>query len=552
MGELTVTYTGSISLTPFASKRVFQRDVSSGDPAGAWGSAYGRGWATIDLTVSPTVGFQVLEYRVRYASLPADDPLLDWTACSGAQPAGQIAISAILPAAAAWFLIDVRADGDDSSVETTNPIGVGEIIAASGQSLATDFWTNSNTGDTNTLAACGVAPTAYGVCFASWDGAAPPASDAAWSVPADASVYKSTFCAEFLRLAVLGAGVVCALIGYAWSGEPIASWRADGSGPKDAWTPLKTTLDNAVGEGGKIGTFIWMHGHNDARIPQAGVDGDELTADKYLAALSTLMQTLSARYNGRTFRRITSSVPAIGANWIVTSPKFVPYYVEQVRLAHLRWGAGDSLTVGHVDGLDLSLWSDQTHPSQAGNVCFARHFYRAFMATLDAAAYGAGDSGPYLNGAAARLAGDNRIYLNVVQLGGTAMTCAGGTNGAATQFQVFKSGSTAASSQFAVQGADLSNSGMIVLTLASTPPDSQALDVWYRLPPDSAAALLSVNQIYDNNLSGYPVDNLTVGRQLSMRPTSVSVPSPQRSRPLLVAPGVLLNTGEMTAVLTSS
>jgi hypothetical protein len=301
---------------------------------------------------------------------------------------------------------------------------------------------------------------------------------------------------------------------------------------------LTATLDVAVGQGGKIGSFIWAHGHNDARYAQAGVDGDELSSSQYSSALSRFLMALTARYNGSAFFRVLSSVPAIGANWVTVVPKFSPPYIEQIRAAQLQYLRSDPLVLSHVDGLDVPLWSDQTHPSQLGNIVYARHFFRSLMRGLGTGAYGSGDSGPVLSGTAGRPLGGSQVTLALTQSGETRLVCAGGAAGAATQFQVFKSGSTASADQFAVSAADLSRSNFITLTLTSAPSDAQALDIWYRLPPDSSAALLPSNQIYDDNIAESGIDGLTVGRQLAMVPTPITVPAPIWHRPVLVRPGI--------------
>lgn len=273
-----MSYSGNITLTQPAANRVFQRNVRTGNPAGAWIAAYNLGWGAVPLAIAPTLAVAPLEYQVRDAAQPASTPLLGWTSYAANLPSGAATITLTLPARAGWYLVDLRANGDPASVVTTNPIGVGEVIAATGQSLATDFWSTYETGDPGTLAANGVTPSPYGVCLANWEiGTAPP-TGTAWTAPADGGAYKSTFAAEFLRLAVLGSGVNCALIGYAYGGEPISSWAPSGGSPKPVWTYLTTTLDNALGIGRSFGTFIWSQGHNDARLPTSGVDGDLLSA----------------------------------------------------------------------------------------------------------------------------------------------------------------------------------------------------------------------------------------------------------------------------------
>ena len=533
-----MVYSGTLNLQSPATNRVFQRDVRTGNPAGNWTVSYGKGWGTVSLGLAPSSAAAPIEYRVRDASSTAGHPLLDWTSYVANLPSGPTTLSLQVPARVGWSIIDVRANGDNSSIATTNPFGVGEVVAASGQSLATDFWTTLATGDPATLTTCAVAPSPYGTCLAAWDGGSVPLAQSTWAVPGDQTSYSSTFCGELLRLIISVCGVNCGLVGYAWSGEPIASWAPDGSGPKNVWALLTATLDAAVGQGGKIGCFIWAHGHNDARIPQAGVDGDELSSGQYSAALGRVLAALASRYNGSAFFRILSSVPAIGTDWVSLIPKFSPLFIEQIRGAHLQYLRSDPLALAHVDGLDVPLWSDQTHPSQFGNIIYARHFFRAFMRALGIGLYASGDSGPVLMGTAGRALGGSQVTLPVTQSGGTRLVCAGGTVGAATQFQVFKSGSTAVADQFAVSAADLSRSNLVTLTLASTPRDAQALDIWYRLPPDSDAALLPSNQIYDDNVAESGTDGLTVGRQLAMVPTPVTVPAPTWHRPVLVRPGI--------------
>ena len=87
---------------------------------------------------------------------------MPWFAAGSNLVAGAQTVTLSVPANAAWYLLDLRANGDPASVvSTTNQIGVGEVIAAAGQSLATDFWDTNASGDTATLASLGVVPSAY-------------------------------------------------------------------------------------------------------------------------------------------------------------------------------------------------------------------------------------------------------------------------------------------------------------------------------------------------------------------------------------------------------
>lgn len=542
-------YYGLLNLVPPPLYQIIQRDVRSGDPQGRWQVAYGRGWGTLGLTISPTAAVQLLEVRVRDAGAPTARPLLDWTPCGTNVAAGPLLLEITLPARTGWYLIDLRAELDDSSVASTSAVGMGEVIAATGQSLASDFWSTTATGDPATLASCGVVPSNFGTCLAAWDGSPPPSLATAWSLPGDTSAYRSAFCAEFLRLAIGGTGVNCGLVGYGWSGEPISSWSASRTGPKDVWSPLTATLDRAVGQGRSLGTLIWMHGHNDARIAQAGVDGDELTSDQYTAALGAVISSLAARYGRIKTYRLLSSIPAIGQNWVSANPKFSAAFIQQIRSAHLSYAKTDPLVLGHVDGLDVPLWSDETHPSQIGNIVLARHFYRAFMRGQTGSSYTAGDGGPSLDGYGSRAPGASRVFLRLSSRRNIALACSGGPSAAASQFQVFRAGSTAFQDAFQVSAVDLLPSGVLMISLTPTPSDSQALDVWYRLPPDSIEALLPGGQLYDDNTDELSSDGLVLGRQLAMRPIPVRIPAPTLCGPILVGPGVPLLTSSAAIAL---
>jgi hypothetical protein len=425
-----------------------------------------------------------------------------WFSAGSNLTAGVQIVTLTLPANAAWYLLDLRANGDPASVvSTTNRVGVGEVIAAAGQSLATDFWSTDGSGDPATLASLGVVPSAYGVAFAAWNG---NATLPAWAIPADGGAYRSSFAAEFLRRVVAITGVNAALVGYAVNGTTIATWQP--GQPND--TALRAILTAA---GGKFAAFIWCQGHQDAK---AGANGAV-----HLAALQQIIGSLAAAYSGP-FRRILCSIPAIGA---AAAVKFDAGAVAIIRAAHLQYLGLDPLA-SYVAGLDVALSADGIHPSQRGNIGFADHFYRAFMAVIGGNA--AGDTGPRLTGAT-RAPSSARIVLSV--LPPVPLTASGGS--AATQFQVFPAGQT--SGALPISAVDLSQAGSVAITLAATPSDNQALDVWYRLPWDSSAAVAA--GIYDADTD---VDGLATGRQLALTSAALIAAPAVWHRPILIGPGL--------------
>ena len=200
-----MSYNGTITLTQPAAQRVFQRETRTG-------SLFGLGAGTVGLTINLSAPASLIEYQLRDANAPTT-VITPWSTVATGLPSGPQVLNLSVPATTAWYLIDLRANSDQTSVvSTSNKVGVGEVVAAAGQSLATDFWSNAANGDSTTLAALGVNVTPYGSALAAWDGGSLPTSATAWAIPSDSGPYLSTFAAEFLRLLVFATGVNAALV----------------------------------------------------------------------------------------------------------------------------------------------------------------------------------------------------------------------------------------------------------------------------------------------------------------------------------------------------
>ncbi len=334
-----------LSLVPPAALRVFQRDTRTG-------GAFGLGAGAVPLTVTATAAVQILEFQLRNAEAPST-VLVPWTLAATNLAAATQTVTLTFPANRAWYLIDLRADGDDTTVVSTSAgIGVGEVIAAAGQSLATDFWSTAASYDTATLASLGVIPSPYASALASWDGAALPTASTSWEVPSDSGSYRSTFAAEFLRLVVAASGVNAALIGCGHSGTDISTYWLPGMTDYVRLTSLLATA------GGKFATFIWCQGHNDADA-RTGSQYHLTPAATYLAYLRTLISSLDSAFPGAPLRKLLCSIPGIAS---LASAKFLPSGIEAIRGAHLAYVTSDS-SAAYVSGLDVALAWDGIHPS---------------------------------------------------------------------------------------------------------------------------------------------------------------------------------------------
>ena len=492
--ELIVDYSGSIGIVQPPANQVYQRDTLTG-------GLFGKGSGTLALGINLSVPAFLMEAQLRDAGRPGN-VVASWFPVATDLSGGTQTIAIGLPANAAWYLIDLRADGDPASlVSTTNRVGVGEVVVAAGQSLAADFWGTDASGDKTTLAALGVEVSPFGSAFAAWNGITKPI---AWATPSDGGVYTSSFAAEFLRLAVAATGVNVALVGYAFNGSTISSWQPGQSN----YLALMGVLTQM---GGGFGTLFWCQGHQDAKLP--GADGNA-----YVSAVGNIFSALSTSFPG-TRTRVLCSIPAIGT---AAAGRFDAKSIDVVRQAHLRYVASDPLA-HYVSGLDVAVAADGIHPSQLGNVVFARHFYRAFMAGLQQNSFG--DDGPRVV-AATRSPGSAEVALRLAAAG--TLNAVGDIS---TQFQMYPAGQTTGIA--AVKAADVATPGLIVLHLEALPPDDQAFDLYYRSPWDSSA---SINAgIYDRNVDS---DGLARGRQLNLFGGAFRVLAPSGCRPALLCPGM--------------
>ena len=501
-------YAGSIAIAPPYVNQIFQRDTRTG-------GLFGKGIGNIVLIINPSQPVTVLEHRLRDASAPGT-VIQDWTNSVPPLAAGSQTVALPAPAGLFKYLVDIRANHDDVSiVSTTHAVMVGELIAHAGQSLAEDMVSTAASGDPATIASLGLVASQWGYVFAAYasnGGAYPPVADGpdvnypptTWEIPRDSGgiAFKSTFAVEFLGRLITLAGVPCAMIGYTVGGTGIDSWLPGYAGPNPGhWTKLVNVLTLA---GGKFGTFIWDQGHYETK------NGN--TAANYMQQLTLLESNVDMAFPAANYSSIIATIPGIG------NYGSGPDFIEMVRATAKQYAATVALT-DYVDGYDATLFTDLVHPSQAGNVPYADHFYRATAKRWGLLTHG--DKGPVLTGGT-RAYGSQTIILNATQTnGGTAWVVVGAP---ATQFTVYPAGtSTTPVALDGVAPVDLSNPARITLQLAAVPTEgvNSAFDVWYRRPPDTATIVAA--GIYDNVTDS---DGLTRGRQLWDTATPVRIPQP--------------------------
>lgn len=501
-------------LTQPTAARIYQRDTRTG-------GAFGKGAGVVGVTVALGAPVASLEYRLRDADAAGNPVRQDWTTLATAVPAGSSALTPSFPASQYRYLLDVRVGGGSPAgapaVLGTQAFGVGEVVAAMGQSLAVDFFSTSY-GGTATLASLGITPYPTSPVLATWSDNAGAISNAppGWAAPADGGTYRSAFAAEFTRAMSSALGVPVALVGHARGGMAIAGLQA---GTTDGMQ-LRSVL---AASGGKFSTLLICQGHGDAQTNNstAGYNGLGSTlsgsalASAYQGALATLVSGLAGA-SSIAFRTAIATVPANAAFAGMPGTN-----VAAIRAGAKAYVAANPGTAAYVDGLDASLL-DALHPDQAGNVVLARHFARAALGLLGA---GDGDAGPRITAASRGTVtgGDSgRIRLTISNPAAadypTPGLAAAGTP--ASQFQVFDAGAT--NSAYTVSAVTIVSATQIDLTLAAPPGDAQALDVWVRYPPDASGAVAG-SGVYDTNTA----DGIgTRGRQLAAPASAISVAAP--------------------------
>lgn len=436
------------------AKRVYQRSTTTG-------GSQGKGVGTIPLTISgATAG--TINARVRDAD---GVTILEPEFAAGTITNGQTTLNVTVPARLGWFYVDIR-DATTGWQNGTTLVGMGRLIALSGQSLAARAY--KRTGASGTFASNGLTPPANGSCLAGYGGGSPSytptVSTMPWQQFADGGTYDAPFGSELLRAQISASGVNCGLIGHAVGSTAISSW-ANGQANN---TYLKSVLARA---GGAFEAFVWFQGHSDS--------GAGTAKAAYKTALSALMADIASVNSFASFGKYVASIPYLATTgWGKYSA------ISAIRQAAGEWCSENGAIYVNVD--DLST-ADGVHQDFAGGVTCARHFHRAMRGQ---------DSG-------FRVTSASRV--------GAVITCtvahgSGGSDFSAVgslvnRVHVFDSGSLTALRR--VSSFAKVNSTSFTLTLEQDPGDGAALDLWFF--PATA------NAVSNNGNTDYLVDNLVAG-----------------------------------------
>lgn len=476
----------SFAMTQLAQpNRVYQRDTLSG-------GGEDKGQGSIAVTLDVTEG-GALYARCRSAADGSTIVQAPWLAIASVPAGKRTHVVAGVNARRGWFFLDLSGDGSNWVAGTT-PVGMGVLGLLAGQSLASRLLRSY--GDPTTIAGAGASIPADGRCFAVVDtqvaqgdaGIVPTA----WEQPADAGALTGAGAAELLTRLIALAGVNVGLAAKTEGQTEIAQWQA-GQPLGDA---LLATMAAA---GGAFEFLIWYQGHGDT----------DKVFSYYQAQLSTLLAGLTAANAFAAPVRLIASIPNINSDdWGSTAGK------EALRRASHDWAVAEGAIPVMMS--DLQMGSDGVHPTQAGSVTQADHFYRALRPHFGASH---GDDGAVLGVPA--VGTDRRVITVPFTLapGASALLTRGAP---ASRFKVYRRGDRSAALPLDAQAPlAIDNAARTITLRLADDPGLVPLDILpfgTRDPDNDGSASL----IFDDLVDG---DGLTRGRQLypSVEPLRVTM-----------------------------
>jgi hypothetical protein len=451
------------------ANQIYQRDTMTG------GS--GKGTGVVRVTVNVTTVGQV---HARTRSVADGVTIVQgaWlpgvVSSTGSQTFNVSGVNAGL----GWFYLDLSQDGVTWQLGTT-PVGMGELVALSGQSQAVRQITK-DISDSTTLASLGITPNSNGRVFVTTEVARVPT---AWTQFTDGTMWSSAGGATALDKLITMTGVNCGFIGLLRGGTRIGEWQV-GTTYGNA---LYATLDAA---GGKFGTFFEYLGDNDS-VWNTGYTN-------YMAGLSTFFTSVAAH---NSFPSPTKLVATM-INQTTTFQGSVGA-IESIKRAGLDWANANGAT--YLTMHDITLLRDGIHEGQQGSIEIARHVVRAMRSR-----YGLphGDNG-ITQGTPTHPVGVNIIVPYTLASGATTPVVAGH---GAPAFKVYQGGDRSsplaydATTPFAFDNA----AKTFTLKLASDPGQVPLTVLPYG--PIDPVGNGNTNQIWDDLLDG---DGITVGRNMT-------------------------------------
>ena len=447
------------TITGLTENRVYQRSTDTG-------SLFGRGAASVPVTLQMQQAYQSVEYRLRDAASAAI--LQNWTACSGSGNPGPLNLSLVCPARVGRYLLDFRIDQSSRKiVQGSTPFSVGAVILGMGQSQQVRTWKLAD-GEVTPLADLGLVVNQNGWCYTF--------SNQSWARPADGSAFDSPFAAVFLDMEIARRGVSCAYVGAAQGSTTAAEWLPG----TNLWGRIVTVMNQVKAFEG----FVWHLGGTDHT---SGV-----SPATYKANLETIISALTSLNERGTnyLATITAMASRRSGNWAS---------VQGIRRA-AKEVADAMVNAIYCEPRDVTL-RDQVHQDTGGNVQLAHATARHFAAL----AQGQTVAGPVLTSAAAK-GQDVTLQFSV----GQALSLVGAGDWHTRAIHVYPAGVApveGSAGRLSVVSGDITAANQAVIRLGADP--NGPVDVYIYNHPDPSNALIFAARLSDN----FTNDGVPYGRQ---------------------------------------
>jgi len=414
----------SIAITTPVAGRIHQRSGTTGTVT-VTGTYTGTAPATI-------------EARLVQDSTNTAVSGFDWSTKVASPSGGAYSFSFTSVPQGGWYNVQVRYSDNTAINATSGKVGVGALVALTGQSQAWLWFRNRSTSLTpNTLV------RSFG-------------NIGTWAVPDVANMSAAVAFGNALATAL---SIPVGVLDYAADASYLHNYSAN------SWLPTTnspyTTFKNGAitGLDGKLEAVVWVQGEGDA--------GSSATQAQYYADLGTLISAMRTDTGQSTLPIVLVTLARILSGTVTDAQG------QAVRLAQAQKCA--DANVYRVDRMDLALDTDNIHHTAAAFEILGTRCAQAIKYVLGAASY---YRGPQIASVSKKDA--TNFYVNLTHNGGTDFTPTSGVTG----WRVLD-GSTPISVTTAVR----ISATKVQLTLASAPSALPSVQYLWGVTPTVTGVL---------------------------------------------------------------
>lgn len=384
------------------ARRVFQRDVTSGNPSG-FATGWNKGWGAVGISITATQASTGLYARLYDADsggatvTVGTGTLLQASVIVASNIAtGTSNITINLPAGPRFYFLDLALDGSFTyPTRIPVPFGVGALTGimtrSFGSMMVSTYDYYSPMPDPNTVV---TVPVNAGASFAVNDDRYGPVAGSTWVPPAG---YGTPGGMEYIRLMYNQLGVVHGIFGIGAFGGDLEQWMPGGTG-------YTNFVSNLAPQAGCKFRYFYL-----------AVTGGAYSRSQWYRALTNTIAGIQS----------VSSIPVLsiidGVGFVVGNG------TQHDGYTHIGLGTANQLltaqptSVVAADVFDMNVGVNG-HSSFQGRVRMVRQYYRRLMAveTVTNGGFGGGTGPKFVS--ALRAAGSNVVQVAFRHDGGSILT----------------------------------------------------------------------------------------------------------------------------------